>query len=120
MLKFILIVLVMLILICVGALYYSNRNYGKHNGAYQPSVHWSHPKCYPNGLCLLGIRSVMIRPYIDVGSKVPWNEVGTIPNSQSIRFQGEAINGVDTPVSLDNTGHVTKWDGSAPIVGFVR
>ena len=38
---------------------------GKHRGVYKPNPHWAHRKCYENGMCLWGVRAVMIRPYVD-------------------------------------------------------
>lgn len=70
---------------------------GRHRGKYVPNPHWRHHKCYPNGVCMTGIRSMMIRPYVDANGHTmdtpAVHEDGSIDfftNSQWIAIKAEA------------------------------
>ena len=41
---------------------------GRHRGVYRPNPHWAHRICYPDGMCSVTIRDVLIRPYAMSGN----------------------------------------------------
>lgn len=68
----------------------SKKHHGptRHRGKYKPNWHWSHAKCYPNGVCYIGVEVIKLRVYHDSYAEAPGNEL--LPDMVSITFSGES------------------------------